>query len=421
MGIVVSLAYPGNYLFFPILLLLQAAVLAALFWPALAAVAVLAVISLTPDGWVNSSFGIQTDLVGVQKMLVILLAVLLILRHGVRFHLSNPTLPYTGIFAIGIARGLGLGMTVGESLRSLIGGCSPFLLAFVRMPPRLYDTIIWMVILMPILNMVGGLALDVIGMHSVLDPSGRLQGLKSAPQLAHFALWSVVASVLEFLRTGRARYTWTTAVATAIMLATGARAPTAYAVLFGAGALMFTRTRHFGLKEKFQMVLATLMGVVSVAGVTVLSGALRALDVNSIDQTSGRDLMWPLFVSAIEQSPWFGYGVGAGTFVVDLSDSVAKLLGTTAAHNEYLRLSVEGGLLGVTLMVGIMILWCTMLSRQLQRTEKTLFRIAFLLFALLSITDNTMIATTALSFFSWVAAFSARGFYEVEEAQSRNA
>ncbi len=417
-GCIIVLAFPGNFLFFPLFLLLQAVLVFSLIWPHLATAVVLLIIALTPDGWAGSIFGIQLDLVGFQKVLIILLSLLLILRHGLNPDLSNPVFPYTGIFCIGIARGLGLGMTIGESLRSLIGGCSPFLLAFVRMPPRLYNTIIWMIILMPVINLVGGILLEGLGLRSLLDQSGRLQALKSAPQLAHFCLWSLAASILEFLRSGRARYACITAVTAAILLATGARAPSAYAIAFSCAALLFTHTRHFGTKEKSRLILGMLAGVVCMLIVMLSAGSFRALDLDSVNQVSGRDLMWPLFVDAIEQSPWFGYGVGAGKFVVDISDSVARLLGTTAAHNEYLRLSVEGGLLGSTLMVGTIILWCALLSRRMLRHEKILFRVAFLLFALLSITDNTLIATTALSFFSWVAAFSARSFHETEHQRT---
>ena len=75
---------------------------------------------------------------------------------------------------------------------------------------------------------------------------------------------------------------------------------------------------------------------------------MRAFQVltTNLGNLSGRQLLWPNFEQAAAGSPWLGWGVGAGNIIIPQDDPVAKLLQTWAAHNEYLRIEVEGGQLG---------------------------------------------------------------------------
>ena len=66
--------------------------------------------------------------------------------------------------------------------------------------------------------------------------------------------------------------------------------------------------------------------------------------LNETGNLSGRDLLWPSFEDAAAQSPWFGWGVGAGNVVIPPDGRIAQILHTWAAHNEYLRIEVEGGM-----------------------------------------------------------------------------
>ena len=53
---------------------------------------------------------------------------------------------------------------------------------------------------------------------------------------------------------------------------------------------------------------------------------------------------------------WAG-ALGAGKVVVPVNHGIAQLIGTNAAHNEYLRIGCEGGLFGTALLVICMALW----------------------------------------------------------------
>jgi O-antigen ligase len=144
------------------------------------------------------------------------------------------------------------------------------------------------------------------------------------------------------------------------------------------------------------------------------SSAIRLLNVLSSEASdlSGRDVIWPYFEDAWDASPWVGWGVGAGKVVVDPESLTAKLLGTTAAHDEYLRIGVDGGYVGLGLLIVLMALWVIFWTRHAIRTDKWIIRMVFLAFALHSITDNTLIAATASVLFAWVSAVFARSELE---------
>ena len=79
-----------------------------------------------------------------------------------------------------------------------------------------------------------------------------------------------------------------------------------------------------------------------------------------------------------------------------------------AAHNEYLRMSVEGGQLGRALLIGLFVLWVVGHTRRLCRTDKVIMRLVFLAFAVHAYTDNVLIATTACVFFTFAIGVFAR-------------
>jgi O-antigen ligase len=91
------------------------------------------------------------------------------------------------------------------------------------------------------------------------------------------------------------------------------------------------------------------------------------------------------------------------------------LIGTTAAHNEYLRVGTEGGAIGVMLLVVCMGLWAYRGSRHLPRAERWLMRLVFVAFAVHSATDNTLIATTSSVLFIWASAVFSAAAKPIEE------
>jgi O-antigen ligase len=119
---------------------------------------------------------------------------------------------------------------------------------------------------------------------------------------------------------------------------------------------------------------------------------------------SGRNLLWPSFEAAADQSYWLGWGLGAGNFIISPDSQVAQLLQTWAAHNEYLRIAVEGGQIGRGLLVAAFTLWAIFHTRRLPRAERQIMRLVFIAFAAHAVTDNVLISTPASVLFSFIAA-----------------
>lgn len=389
----------------------QTLLVAVLVAPRIAVFAVMGVIGLSPDGWL-ADLGITADLVAAQKLMMMALAGLLIARFGLRLDLANPTLPFGALFVVTSARPYGLGLTLGASVRSFIGTVAPWTLGFARLPLYIAVAFLTMVELLPLIQVATGALLDAAGIRPLFSALGRLQALKNPPTLAHFALWAMVAGTADLLRDGRPRHLILLGVNAAILLATGARAPTAYAALFCGTCLLFLPSPRFHGWRRMLVLLGGAVGLIAGVTAMLVRGPIRALALEGQSGASGRDLLWPLFVDAIREQPWLGHGIGAARLVLDEGDRLATLIGTTTAHNEYLRMATEVGLPGTIVVALSLLAWCVALSRPLIRRERVMLRLAFVVYALLSITDNTLISPTALVFTSFAVAFAARGAAE---------
>ncbi len=72
-------------------------------------------------------------------------------------------------------------------------------------------------------------------------------------------------------------------------------------------------------------------------------------------------------------------------------------------------MQVEGGAIGLGLLIGLFFLWVVYHTRALIRTDKVIMRLVFLGFAAHASTDNVLISTTACVFFTFSTAVFARG------------
>lgn len=122
------------------------------------------------------------------------------------------------------------------------------------------------------------------------------------------------------------------------------------------------------------------------AGLIVHPGDL----VRSMDW-QGRQALWPLILAQFRASPWLGLGLGSTTALLA---GVFGQAGISVAHNEYLRLGAETGIVGVVLFaVAIGQWWRSTLGAArvggLQAREFALAAVAMLVsWAVISLTDN---------------------------------
>jgi O-antigen ligase len=329
--------------------------------------------------------------------LIIVLA--LALRYGWRRDSFNPALAFAFMFAIGLMHGLYPGLTIASSLRSLIGSAAPFLFNQVRMPEdfrrAVQRTIVWA----PLATVGFGvlLALGGQGHFYVLEQGAiRLGGAGEPAFLAGFALTGFYAGLISFLRTPSRTAVMPIVVNFVLILLTGARAPLALAVMMGLGMLLAQR--------RLMLLAAAGAGLSIILMFFSKLSFLRVVTLTQLGEAtnlSNRNLVWPYFEQAFRSSPWFGWGVGAGKTILPLTATIFAVTGTNAAHNEYLRIGAEGGIIGLALLIILLFLWAKRGTATLPPAQRWLMRLTFLGFALQSATDNTLIATTASIFFLW--------------------
>jgi O-antigen ligase len=352
---------------------------------------------ISPDAY-------QTTIAAV-KFTELLLALLCVVRYGLSADLFNPALAYLAMFLMGLAHGLHPDLTASASLRSLLGSIAPFAFAFSRLSPGWGKAIIRATTLIPLLSVIASVVLDVAGLRPLFQESGgqRLAALGHPAFLAGVSLAAIYACLIELYREGRGRWMLLLAANFLILILTGARAPLAYAVVVTVLTLGFVRSSVFAMHYRLLPVLLVACVVPLALVLAQDLPTLRLFNLLSSEPTnlSGRDLLWPPFQEVVAQSPWFGWGVGAGNAIIGPDSRLALLMQTRAAHNEYLRMSVEGGQIGSALLIASFVLWVVWHTRLLCRTDKAIVRLAFLAFAAHAYTDNVLIATTACVFFTF--------------------
>ena len=355
-------------------------------------------------------------IIAMVKAAEIGLAGVCMLRYGARADPFNPAYAYAAIAALGLVTGLHPGLSPQDSLRSLAGSAAPLLFGFSLLSRSWCEAILRICRLIPLLTVIAAGVLFVAGLRPLFVDSGgwRLAGLGHPAFLGGFCLTAIYAGLAAWLRTGAWRDFALIGINALILLATGARAPMMYAVLVVLGTLLFASSPAVAATDRRRLLLGL---AACVPVVLLLAGALpavRLFNVLSQEATnlSGRDLLWPAFEQAADAAPWFGWGIGAGNFVLSPDGAVAQLIGTWAAHNEYLRMRVEGGYFGLALLLACFGLWARRNISALPAGERVLMRLVFAAFACHAYTDNVLISTSACVFFAFVIAMFARGRME---------
>jgi O-antigen ligase len=350
--------------------------------------------------------------IAVVKGIEIGLGLLCMVRFGPRADPLCPAWAFLAMTAVGVAHGLYPGVTVADSLRSMIGSVAPFVFCFVRAPRSWAEAIIRTTKWCPLVAVVACLPLAAADIRPLFVDSGgaRLAGLGHPAFLANVCLPAIYACLIQLYREGRRGDLLLLVVNFLILVATGARGPAAYAVAVTAISLISIRSRVFTARDRQLLVcmaLAMIPVLILLAGDL---GDIRLFNVAVHDTAnlSGRELLWPSFENAAAQSPWVGWGVGAGNAVISPEGRIAQLLHTLSAHNEYLRLEVEGGVVGEALLIALFVGWTIVHTRHLWPSDRRIMRLALLALAALAFTDNVLISTPACVMFAFATAVFAR-------------
>ena len=370
-------------------------------WPRVGLVLWVLALATGPDNWLNGVTGDPETTAGLLKAFGLVVLAGAALRGGLKMDRWNPAFAFLFMFCTGLLHGLHPGLTLTASFRSLVGSAAPFLFGFMRQPEKFRRTAITALIWAPLfaVGVAAVLALAGLDQFYTLEQGAlRLGGNGQPPFLGGFALIGLYATVLELADRPRAGRAAMAGVNFTIILLTGARSPLAMAAMLLLALLLMQR-RLMMLAAGGALAALALLG-------SGLLGFLRAVDLTQLGEAtdlSHRTLVWPFFIQAMQQSPWLGWGVGAGKVIIPLTSQLSQLLGTNAAHDEYLRIGSEGGFVGLFLLILLLALWVVRGSRPLPRGQAWLMRLTFIAFAIQSITDNTLIASTGSAFFLWAS------------------
>lgn len=386
----------------------------ALRFPTAFCVAWLVVAGMSLEMALHDLIGAETyqTTIAMIKGIEIALGVICVIRFGPRLDLLCPAWAFLAMFGVGLVHGLYPGMTATDSLRSAIGSAAPFVFCFCRVSRSWADAIIRTTKWCPIIAVAACLPLTVAGIRPLFIESGgaRLAGLGHPAFLAGVCLPAIYACLIELFRLGRRSDLCLFLANGLILLLTGARAPLAYAAAVSAIGLISIRSSVFAARDRILLILAALALLPVLALVADGLGDVRLFKVvlHEAANLSGRDLLWPSFENAARGSPWFGWGAGAGNAVIPQDGRIAQILHTWAAHNEYLRIQVEGGMIGEALLIMLFAGWVIARTRGLRLSDRRLIRLVFLAFAAHSATDNVLISTPACVMFVFATAVFAR-------------
>ena len=373
----------------------------AVGWPRAGLVLWVLALATGPDNWLSGITGDPETTAGLLKAYGLVVLAGAALRGGLKTDRWSPALAFLFMFCTGLIHGLHPGLSLQASLRSLVGSAAPFLFGFVRQPEKFRRAAIIALIWAPVFAVGVDAVLALAGQDQlyVLEQGAlRLGGNGQPPFLGGFALIGLYATVLELAERPRPGMAAMAAVNFIIILLTGARSPLAMAAMLLL-ALLLMQKRLMALAAAGALASLALLG-------SGLLGFLRAVDLTQLGEAtnlSHRTLVWPFFLQAMQQSPWLGWGVGAGKVIIPATSQLSQLLGTNAAHDEYLRIGSEGGFVGLFLLILLLALWVARGSRPLPPGQAWLMRLTFITFAIQSVTDNTLIASTGSAFFLWAS------------------
>jgi hypothetical protein len=143
-SLVCGLIVPPLFGFLLMASVVVAAVLLALCFPAAFCVAWLLVTGMTLEMALRDLVGEDAfqPTIAVVKGIEIGLGFLCLVRFGPRTDPLCPAWAFLAMTAVGLAHGLYPGITMADSLRSMIGSVAPFVFCFVRVPPSWAEAII---------------------------------------------------------------------------------------------------------------------------------------------------------------------------------------------------------------------------------------------------------------------------------------
>ena len=287
-------------------------------------------------------------------------------------------------------------LTAARMAIAALGLALPWCLAALIVEPGTRARYALLIALLPGLCVAIGFGLQAAGLHAAYLDSGyrslRLSGASNPGWLVCLALAGFAIALHEAIRTRRTGFACLAGINVAIGVLTGGR------MGVGAGAL-FTLAYGLldpGLAARLRRARWPLIGLGAAAALLLL-GWLFAQSFHEPQDSlelSGRDTIWAHYFEQFRASPIFGHGIGATALAI----SYFKL-----PHNVYLRLLVEGGVVGCLIYGGALLLWGRQLVARVEPGERAFVYALLLALAVYALTDNLLTMPPTLMPFLYLA------------------
>jgi O-antigen ligase len=274
-----------------------------------------------------------------------------------------------------------------------LGLALPWGLPAVAVEPGTRARYALLLALLPSLCAVLGLALQAAGLYDAVTGSAtrvlRLQGASNAGWLVCLAFAGFAIALHEAIRGHRLDFAALAAVNVALAVLTGGRMGIGAGVVFAAAyCLLDDRIATATARLPRWLVGLGLLAAAVLFGWLLVQTYHEPADM--LDP-SGRDVIWARCLEQFRQSPIFGHGIGATALVKSYF---------SLPHNVYLRLLVEGGIVGFLLYGAAILLWARRLLARVDPAERAFARALLLALAVYALTDNLLtMPPTLIAFF----------------------
>jgi len=213
----------------------------------------------------------------------------------------------------------------------------------------------------------------------ILEPSWRMSGLAgSANNFSRIISLAFIVVLFNwsFFRTKHSLHALFLylSIAALCVLLSGSRTT----IIF----MMATIAAYYYLRlerksKAYTFLIFVVLAFVAYFSINIIVDIISRTDGEDLSSFTGRDVIWRMASSLIEDSIWLGYGLGSSVYLLpDLSDILG--FSPAHAHNMYLQLTLNGGLVGLILFI------CTTLHAvvKLRRNRDVQF-LCYLLFVML--------------------------------------
>lgn len=419
---VVTFAMPHNMMMLVALTAACALVILAFLFPGASLILAIFTIPLSVENFYfflifNQNYPTFLASTSFHKIITLGLMVPAILRYGIKPK-PNPvilalllTFSMTFVFADRLP-----GLDNAQVVQTLVGLTMPYIIFNMRLQPHWIESHLRIIASLPFVSIGLGYAAEFAGLlavnglpwtawgQEVGTGAYRLRGINIAAGLAVYGYIGFVISLFQAVLYKKKGYYIIAGLMVVITLLTGTRGSLAAEIAFAGLGILIASNRD--LRGSAKMNFAIIGGIIISLAFIAYWPNLEARFTSSYESgqinTSGREMIWEINYDAWQQNPIFGRGLGAGAIVL-VESEWESLRSARATHNEYLRLLVDGGIVGLSAFIIAMIALIVNECRGIAETAKRMTFAFFVSFALYSFTDNTISSPTTVTTFFVVA------------------